>query len=79
MVRVIGLWSSDEEKSLVQRDPQYPDSDFRRFVRRYQLRSLVRGKAHVTAAVNERQASRWRPSAPAALTLAPSVAKEPAA
>ena len=31
-------------QSLVQQKPQYPDPEFRRFLRRYQMRALLVGK-----------------------------------
>lgn len=48
-------------KSLVRRDPQYGDDEFRRFLRSYQWACLLRGKARATAELNARQAARWDP------------------
>jgi len=48
-------------KSMLQRKPRYGDREFRRFLSAYQWSSLLRGKAKATAALNERQASIWRP------------------
>jgi hypothetical protein len=46
-------------KSGLARAPQYPDAEFRQFVRAYQWRCLFQGKKRATEHVNERQASRW--------------------
>ncbi|MBC7835845.1 MAG: glycosyltransferase family 2 protein [Phycisphaerales bacterium] len=49
--------------SMVARKPRYDDPPFRRFLRRYQWASLLRGKAAAVRALNERQASVWSPGA----------------
>lgn len=48
-------------RSMLQRAPRYADSDFRRFLRRYQWECLLRGKQRATEALNARQAARWSP------------------
>jgi glycosyltransferase involved in cell wall biosynthesis len=45
--------------SAVRRRPRYPDPEFRRFLRRYQRRSLLRGKARATRELDATQAQRW--------------------
>jgi len=49
--------------SAMRRTPRYEDLDFRRFLRRYQLDCLLRGKAAATRRLDERQAALWRPQA----------------
>jgi poly-beta-1,6-N-acetyl-D-glucosamine synthase len=49
-------------KSMLQRNPRYGDTEFRRFLRRYQWACLLRGKASATAHLNERQRPSWDPS-----------------
>jgi glycosyltransferase involved in cell wall biosynthesis len=51
--------------SMLRRAPRYGDAEFRRFLRRYQLACLLRGKARATAELNARQAARWDPDPPA--------------
>ena len=43
---------------------QYQDKEFRRFLRRYQMSCLMRGKARATSDLNDAQASSWDPHAP---------------
>lgn len=66
-------------RSALQRKPRYPDLAFRRFLRRYQWRCLLKGKGAATREVNAEQAGAWNPArAPAvAMALAPAGA-EPA-
>jgi glycosyltransferase involved in cell wall biosynthesis len=45
--------------------PRYDDPDFRRFLRSYQRRCLLQGKARTTADCDRESASRWSPDAPA--------------
>jgi biofilm PGA synthesis N-glycosyltransferase PgaC len=45
------------------RHPQYQDKEFRRFLRRYQMSCLMRGKARATSDLNDAQASSWNPHA----------------
>ena len=47
-------------KSMLQRTPRYDDPDFRRFLREYQRRCLVLGKAEATRRLNATQAGVWR-------------------
>ena len=49
-------------KSLLTRKPRYEDLEFRRFLRRYQMDCLLRGKAAATRRLDARQAAVWRPS-----------------
>ena len=51
--------------SLISRKPKYNDTDFRRFVRRSQIRSLLVGKARAAAEAHAAGAAVWNPSAPA--------------
>ncbi|HTL28830.1 MAG TPA: glycosyltransferase family A protein [Tepidisphaeraceae bacterium] len=39
---------------------RYDDQEFRRFLRRYQWNSLLKGKARATRELNDQQAGRWR-------------------
>lgn len=48
-------------QSMVTRQERYDDAAFRRFLRRYQWMSLMRGKARATAIEDDRGASRWNP------------------
>lgn len=48
-------------KSVITRRPRYDDPEFRRFLRRYQWRSLVVGKARATEELDEAQAAVWDP------------------
>jgi poly-beta-1,6-N-acetyl-D-glucosamine synthase len=48
-------------KSAFQRRPRYSDAEFRRFLRRYQMDCLLRGKNSATVYINSRQASAWNP------------------
>lgn len=45
-------------KSAFQRQPRYGDKDFRAFLRRYQWRSLLLGKARATAEIDRKNAAR---------------------
>lgn len=56
---VANLWGY--LKSALQRKPRYEDLEFRAFLRTYQWSCLLHGKTGATAALNERQASRWHP------------------
>ncbi len=51
-------------ESMVRRAPRYGDDEFRRFLRRYQLACLLRGKARATRALVAERASRWVPEMP---------------
>lgn len=53
-------------KSVLTRRPRYPDPAFRSFLRRYQWRSLVVGKARATRELDDAQASVWDPDRPPA-------------
>jgi hypothetical protein len=48
--------------SAVRRRPRYGDAAFRRFLRRYQMQCLLRGKASATRRLNEAQEPVWRAS-----------------
>jgi poly-beta-1,6-N-acetyl-D-glucosamine synthase len=48
-------------KGLFTLSPRYGDVEFRRFLRRYQMRCLTRGKARATAEIEEEQAAVWKP------------------
>ncbi|MBI1944066.1 MAG: glycosyltransferase family 2 protein [Deltaproteobacteria bacterium] len=52
------LWGYVE--SAAKRKPRYGDTEFRRFLRRYQWECLVLGKKRATARLDERQARVWR-------------------
>jgi len=51
-------------KGVFSFSPRYGDSAFRKFLRRYQLRCLTRGKARATAEVEEEQSKVWKPKVP---------------
>lgn len=53
-------------RSAWQRVPRYGDEEFRRFLRGYQHRCLLRGKRRAAEELNARQASRWDPGRPPA-------------
>jgi len=44
--------------------PRYGDDEFRRFLRRYQIQCLVKGKQRATAELDARQARLWDPERP---------------
>jgi len=48
-------------KSWVSRAPRYGDAEFRRFLRSYQWKCLLQGKARATNELNRRQCSAWHP------------------
>lgn len=48
-------------RSLLSRQPRYPDPQFRRFLRRYQRQCLLRGKTRATIALDRAQAAAWSP------------------
>ena len=50
--------------ALLRRQPRYDDPPFRRFLRDYQRRCLLRGKSWTTRDYNLRSADRWHPDAP---------------
>ena len=50
--------------ALLRRSPRYGDPSFRRFLRGYQRRCLLLGKARTTAAYDRQSASRWQADAP---------------
>jgi glycosyltransferase involved in cell wall biosynthesis len=50
-------------RSMLQRKPRYGDREFRRFLREYQWKALLKGKRKATAEINERQESKWQPAA----------------
>lgn len=51
-------------RSMLVRAPRYGDGEFRRFLRRYQWASLLKGKARATADLNARSAAAWDPLRP---------------
>jgi biofilm PGA synthesis N-glycosyltransferase PgaC len=51
--------------SLLSRRSRYNDPEFRKFLRRYQRRCLVLGKAHATRECESRQSASWAPSSEA--------------
>ncbi len=48
-------------RCLFQRPARYDDLDFRKFLRRYQWRCLLKGKAAATAQLNAQQQTAWNP------------------
>lgn len=46
-------------RGYLTRAPRYGDAEFRRFLRSYQRRSLIRGKRRVTAEIDAQQAPVW--------------------
>ena len=58
-------------RSLVKRAPRYGDAEFRRFLRSYQWRCLLQGKARATADLDRRAAPRWLPPAASARAAPP--------
>ena len=46
--------------SALKRAPRYGEPEFRRFLRRYQISSLFRGKTAAARRVEDEQASVWR-------------------
>lgn len=61
MGSVAMLWGYG--RGFLRRSPRYDDREFTRFLRRYQWRSLLLGKARTTRALDARQAAVWRPPA----------------
>ena len=49
-------------RGVLTRAPRYGDPTFRRFLRRYQRRSLLVGKRRATSELDAQQAPCWRPS-----------------
>ena len=56
-------------KSALKGAPRYGDAEFRRFLRRWQLRSLLVGKARATAEIDDRNRATWRDRAKAAMAV----------
>lgn len=54
------LWSYF--RSLARGLPRYDDPEFRRFLRHYQTRCLLVGKARATRELDQQQAGRWDPA-----------------
>jgi poly-beta-1,6-N-acetyl-D-glucosamine synthase len=48
-------------RGFVTRAPRYDDPEFRRFLRRYQRRSLLVGKRRATRELDARQVAVWHP------------------
>lgn len=51
-------------RAMAARAPRYGDAEFRRFLRGYELASLLRGKRRATADLEARQEHLWNPAAP---------------
>jgi glycosyltransferase involved in cell wall biosynthesis len=66
-------------RSMLAREPRYGDAEFRAFLRRYQRRCLLMGKARATAALDARQASRWSPAAATVVAARPAPGEATAA
>ena len=49
-------------RSMLRGHPRYPDSNFRKFMRDYQLRCLLLGKHRATDSLNNRQHAYWNPA-----------------
>jgi poly-beta-1,6-N-acetyl-D-glucosamine synthase len=49
-------------RSMLHGNPRYGDAEFRRFLRAYQWRCLLKGKAAATADLNARLTGRWSPA-----------------
>lgn len=49
-------------RSMLRQNPRYGDAEFRRFLRRYQWRCLLVGKAKATRELDAAQAARWNPA-----------------
>ncbi|MGN6529572.1 MAG: glycosyltransferase [Burkholderiaceae bacterium] len=58
-------------KSALKGAPRYGDAEFRAFLRRWQWRSLLVGKARATAEIERRNAARWQQGQAAPATPAP--------
>lgn len=48
-------------RSLLRREPRYEDREFRAFLRRYQWRSLLRGKSGAVRQIDQQQSAVWSP------------------
>jgi hypothetical protein len=46
--------------SLLKRAPRYEDHEFRKFLRKWQLDCLIRGKSRATQRLNQKMATTWR-------------------
>ena len=51
-------------RAFLRGEPRFDAPDFRRFLRRYQWRALLRGKSRAIAAIDAETADRWNPAAP---------------
>lgn len=51
-------------KAMLSGKPRYADTDFRRFLRRYQWSCLLQGKSKATTNLNQQQAPKWQPGKP---------------
>ena len=58
-------------RSFLAGAPRYGNEEFRRFLRRYQLQCLLKGKRRATADLDVRQAPVWDPDRPPAAGAAP--------
>jgi glycosyltransferase involved in cell wall biosynthesis len=61
-------------RSWARGEPRYDDPEFRQFLRDYQRDCLLRGKTRATAALNTRQATKWRSPNETALPSRPATA-----
>ncbi|MBS0197391.1 MAG: glycosyltransferase family 2 protein [Planctomycetes bacterium] len=59
-------------ESMMKRLPRYGDAGFRRFLRRYQLESLVLGKNRAAARAEARSSHHWNPNSPGEFEIPPS-------
>ncbi|MBL9000932.1 MAG: glycosyltransferase [Phycisphaerae bacterium] len=59
-------------ESMIKRLPRYGDAEFRRFLRRYQLESLVLGKKRAAARAEARSSHLWNPNSLAEFNAPPS-------
>jgi len=57
----VAMWWGFFE-AMLKRQPRYDDSDFRRFLRRYQRECLFRGKSAATQRFNDMQLTHWQHS-----------------
>jgi len=64
-------------ESMLKRVPRYGDAEFRRFLRRYQLESLILGKSRAAKRAEARSVRSWNPDRPGDLRHAPASVREP--
>jgi biofilm PGA synthesis N-glycosyltransferase PgaC len=56
-------------RARLMRTPRYEDREFRRFLRRYQWRALLRGKMRAAESIEAEMADRWDPTRAGAVEL----------